>query len=264
MRIRSLTALTSLTVLTTVLLALCLSGEARGSEILTLHTSFAPDRLGASTTVYFGFEIHATGGRPSPATSLDLYLPGGLGLATSSLGLERCNPAVLSEDGPGGCSPDSLVGHGTALGLIPARPYDIDEQATVTALLASSTSGRLELLFYTEAFTPVSARLVLPGVLETHTGELGGQLDTAIPLVPTWPGGPDVSLVRFTSSFGPAGLTYHLRRHGKLIRYHPRGMTVPAACPRGGFPFTADVTFADASTATAHSTAPCPSNRRDR
>ena len=255
-----------LTLLTTVLLALGLCNAASGSQSLTLHTRFAPDRLGASTTVYFGFEIHAAGGRPSPATSIDLYLPAGLGIASNSLGLERCDPAVLAEDGPGGCSPDSLVGHGTGLGLVPATPYDIYEQSTVTALLASSSSGsgsgsgggQLELLFYIEAFAPVSAQLVLPGVLETDTGRFGGELDTAIPLVPTWPGGPDVSLVRFTSSFGPAGLTYHLRRHGKLIRYHPRGMTVPTTCPPGGFPFTATVTFADATTATANSTAPCP------
>jgi hypothetical protein len=243
----------------TVLLTLCLSSAAaRGSESLTLHTRFAPDRLGVSTTVYFSFEIQATSDRPSPATSLDLYLPGGVGLATSSLGLERCEQAVLSEQGPGGCPPNSLVGYGTALGLVPAVPYDVDEQATVTALLAGSGGGQLELLFYTEASTPVSAQLVLPSRLETEGGRFGGRLDTAIPLIPTWPGGPDVSLVQFTSSFGPAGLTYYLHRGGKTIRYHPRGVTVPTTCPRGGFGFTADVTFADGATATAASKVACP------
>jgi hypothetical protein len=225
---------------------------------LALQTRFIPDRLGASTTIYFAFEIHTAAARPPPATSLDLYMPGGLGLASSSLGLESCNPAVLAEKGPDGCSPNALVGRGTALGLVPAILGDVSEQASVTALRGSASEGHQALLFYTEAFTPVSAQLVLPGRLETDTGPFSGQLDTAIPLIPTWPGGPDISLVRFTSSFGPAGLTYYLRRHGKLVRYHPRGATVPTSCPRGGFQFTAEVTFADASSASAHSTVPCP------
>jgi hypothetical protein len=252
----------SLTALATVALALCLSSVAQGSQSLTLQTRFSPDRLGASTTIYFAFEIHSSSARPPPATSLDLYLPRGLGLASNSLGLESCNPTQLSEHGLGGCSPDALVGRGTALGLVPGIPDDVSEQATVTALRGGSSEGHLQLLFYTEAFTPVSAQLVLPARLETSTGPFSGQLDTAIPLIPTWPGGPDISLVRFTSSFGPAGLTYHLRRHGKLIRYHPRGATVPSSCPPGGFQFSALVTFADASSASARSAAPCPRPRR--
>jgi hypothetical protein len=53
---------------------------------------------------------------------------------------------------------------------------------------------------------------------------------------------------------------------GSLLAVCPLGMpfgvpATPSSCPRGGFPFVADFTFMDGTTATAKSNVPCPPRR---
>ena len=80
----------------TLLVCCCLPATAGAAQTVTLHTSFSPDRLGASTTIGFGFQIASTsGGLPSPLTGLSLHLPPGIDYVTTTLGLSICQPASL-------------------------------------------------------------------------------------------------------------------------------------------------------------------------
>jgi hypothetical protein len=92
-------------------------------------------------------------------------------------------------------------------------------------------------------------------------GRFGSQLATNVPLVTSVPGGPDISIVSVTSTIGPSHLTYYRHVHGQLVAFHPRGVSVPERCPRGGFPFAAQFRFEEGGSASATTTVPCPPAR---
>ncbi|HEV3319522.1 MAG TPA: hypothetical protein VG053_07310 [Solirubrobacteraceae bacterium] len=242
--------------------ALCagLPVAARAGQTVTLKTSFNPDRLGARTTIEFGFQAHSTIPQraPEPVTDVDLHLPAGLGLATSTLGLANCDPAALLAGGVDGCPANARIGFGSALVTVPAESGPVEEEGSLTALVGPPNNEHLEILFYAEGHSPVFAQLVFPGQVLDDNPPFSGRLDTAIPLIPTWPGGPDVAVTRMTSTIGPRGLTYYRHAHGKIVPFHPRGIAVPERCPRRGFPFRVDIAFLDGTHQTATSTVPCP------
>jgi hypothetical protein len=243
-------------------LALCASMavSVRAAQTVTLATSFKPDRLGSRTTIEFGFQVHSATPRraPSPVTDVDLHLPAGLGLATSTLGLANCDPAALLAQGVTGCPPNARIGFGSALVAVPAEGEPVEEEGSLTALVGPPNSEHLEVLFYAEGHAPVFAQLVFPGQVLSDNPPFSGRLDTSIPLIPTWPGGPDVAVTRMTSTIGPLGLTYYRHVHGKIVAFHPRGIAVPKRCPRRGFSFRADITFLDGTHQSATSAVPCP------
>jgi hypothetical protein len=122
--------------------------------------------------------------------------------------------------------------------------------------------GNTVVLFYADGREPVYAQLVFSGELLPGGGAFGGDLDTTIPLIPSVPNGPPVSIIEVKSTIGPAHLLYEKRVHGRLVRYHPRGIGLPDHCPRGGFRFVGDFSFQDGTTTSASSTVPCPRARR--
>ncbi len=264
MRDKTMSSMTSRTrrtfLLAVLALCACTPVAARAAPMVTLETSFNPDRAGVRTTIEFGFQVHSTNHRraPSPVTDLDLHLPAGLGLVTSTLGLANCTPAALLEQGVAGCPPNARIGFGSAVVAVPAEPEPVLEEGSITALVGPPNSEHLEVLFYAEGHSPVSAQLVFPGQVLSDSAPFSGRLNTAIPLIPTWPGGPDVAVTRMRSTIGPLGLTYYRRVDGKVVPFHPRGIAVPKRCPRGGFRFRADISFLDGARASATSTVPCP------
>jgi hypothetical protein len=252
-----------LPILAIALLFTCPATPAAASQQVRLRTRFEPDRLGASTTIVYGFRITTTSGElPSPVTDIDLHIPAGMGLATSTLGLATCEPTVLMQAGPQGCPASARIGYGSALVQVPLENETIEETASVEAEFGPPQNENFVVLFYVQGDSPISAQLVLPGELLPDTGPFSGRLNTAIPLIPTWPNGPDVALTSFSSTIGPLGLTYYKHIHGAIVPYHPRGIAVPARCPRQGFPFAADFDFADGTRATARSIVPCPHHTR--
>ena len=247
------------------LLVCCwLPGVAQAaSERATLHASFAPDRLGASTTISFGFHVETTGGvAPPPMTRIALRMPAGLNYTTTTLGLAVCQPAALLEHGLEGCSPNSRLGYGSALVEVPFGVGAGHEIPEVQALVGPSSSGNLVVLFYANGLFPVSAQLAFTGEVLPDSGAFGTQLVTNVPLVSSVPGGPDVSIVSIQSTIGPSHLTYYKHVHGRRVAFHPRGVSVPERCPHGGFPFAAQFAFQDGSNTSAQTTVPCPSRRR--
>ncbi len=236
------------------------ASAASAGQSVKLHVAFDPDRAGVRTTIEFGLRISGPNGSvPSPVTGLDLRLPGHMGIATTTLGQANCDPADLIADGLQGCSANARIGFGDATAIVPSAPYHVVERVSINALIGLPVAERLEVLFYAEGLTPVLAQLVFPGIVLSDTEPFGERINTLIPVVPTWPEGPDIALEQFTSTIGPLHLTYHRQVNGKTISYHPHGVSVPRRCPSGGYPFAAELHFQDGTETTADYNVPCPS-----
>jgi hypothetical protein len=232
------------------------------TERATLHASFSPNRLGASTTISFGFHVEtAEGTAPPPMTKLDLRMPAGLSYTTTTLGLSTCLPQTLLEHGINGCSPNSRLGFGSALVEVPFGTGAGHEIPEIQAVAGPSPGGNLVVLFYANGAFPVSAQLVFQGEVLAASGAFGTQLAANVPLVTSVPGGPDVSIVSVQSTIGPSHLTYFKHVHGRKVAFHPKGVSVPEHCPRGGFPFAAEFTFQDGNSTSAQTAVPCPPRR---
>jgi hypothetical protein len=256
-------AFTRLLVLGAALLACaCSPTVAWGGETAVLHTSFSPNRLGASTTIGFGFNIAgANGAAPSPLRSVSLRLPMGINYLSTTLGLAICQPSALLEHGLAGCSPNSRLGFGSAFVEVPFGEASGREIPDVQALMGPPHNGNIVVLFYADGREPIYAQLVFQGELIAGSQTLGGSLNAAIPLVPSVAGGPPVSIVSVSTTIGPAHLTYYEHVRGRLVSFHPVGVSVPLRCPHGGFQFSATFSFEDGTTTVANSTVPCPPRR---
>jgi hypothetical protein len=243
--------------------ALLLPGATAAAPSVALHTAFTPNRLGASTTIGFGFDIAGADGTvPPPLLSVSLKLPPGINYLTTTLGLAICQPAALLARGTAGCPPNSRLGSGSAYVEVPFGETSGHEIPNIQAFMGPPHDDNIVVLFFADGREPVYAQLVFQGELISGTETLGGSLNTAIPLVPSVPSGPPVSIVRVRTTIGPAGLTYYERKHGRTIAFHPVGVSLPPRCPRGGFRFSAAFSFQDGSTANATSTVPCPPPKR--
>jgi hypothetical protein len=232
---------------------------ARGSTGATLRATLTPKRLGHGTTVGLSIAISGPGGRPPPPLRrLAVRYPRSLGIALSGLGIETCTAATLEADGPAGCPRDSIMGHGSALGEIPFGPELIREGATVTIVRAEDQHGELALLFDAEGISPVKANIVLPALLEEARPPYGGRIAISVPVIPSLPEAPDVSIASLQARLGPAGLTYYERKHGEEVPYRPNGILLPRRCPRGGFPFVAALSFYGGARAQARTHVRCP------
>jgi hypothetical protein len=243
----------------TVCICAGLPGIASAAQTARLDVKLTPERLGAGTTIIFGFQINGGNGKvPSPLTEIDLSYPANLGVGTSGLGFDTCPQAKLEAQGPEGCPADSRMGYGSALVEVPFGPLVIRETATIRAFSAPVTNGRLALLFYASGESPIYAQLVFPAVIENAQAPFGGSLNTTLPLVPSVPEAPDAAVVRLRATIGPLNLTYYEKVRGRSVGYQPRGIVLPRTCPRGGFPFSASFSFQDGAHARATATVPCP------
>ena len=237
----------------------CLPASAGAAETVALHTSFTPNRLGASTTIGFGFTIASTtGGLPSPLTHVSLRMPKGMNYVTTTLGLAICKPENLVAKGLSGCSPNSRLGYGSAFVEVPFGADAGHEIPEIQALMGPPKDGNIVVLFYANGLAPVYAQIVFAGELLPGEGAFGGNLDTTIPEIKSVTNGPPVSIINVNSTIGPNHLTYYKRVHGKSVGYKPQGISLPSKCPRGGFPFAAQFTFLDGSQVPATSKVPCP------
>lgn len=248
-----------------LLICCCLPATAGAAQTVVLHTSFSPNKLGASTTVGFSFTIANTGGGlPSPLTGLSLHLPAGIDYVTTTLGLSICKPAELVERGLTGCPPNSRIGYGSALVEVPFGQGSGHEIPNIEALMGPPHNGNIVVLFYANGQEPVYAQIVFQGELLPGSGSFGGDLNTVIPLIPSVTNGPPVSILKVESTIGPSHLTYYKHVHGKKVAFHPRGVSVPLSCPRGGFPFSANFSFLDGTSTVATTVVPCPPPSRRR
>lgn len=249
--------------LAAALLVSSVATAAATSEQATLQAAFTPNRLGAATTISFGFRIMtADGAAPSPMTQLRLHMPAGIDYSTTTLGLAICRPAALLAKGLDGCSPNSRVGFGDAHVEVPFGVGAGHELPQIQALMGPPHDGNIVVLFYANGRTPVEAELVFTGEVLPDSGIFGSKLEANVPPIASVPGGPDVSIVSVHATIGPRGLTYYRHSHGRLIAFHPVGVSLPGRCPRGGFPFSAQFGFEDGTGTTASTRVPCPPRQR--
>ncbi len=242
--------------------ALLPAAASTASEHAVLHAGFSPNRLGASTTLSFGFHLESGEGlAPPPLSGLSLRMPAGIDYSTTTLGLAICQPAALLRSGLAGCSPNSRLGYGSAFVEVPFGVGSGHELPEIQAVMGPPHDGNLVVLFFANGVTPVSAQLVFAGEVLPDSGPFGSQLATQVPPISSVPGGPDVSIVSVQSTIGPSHLTYYRHRHGRRVAFHPVGVSVPERCPRAGFLFSAEFTFQDASRTTASTRVPCPPRR---
>jgi hypothetical protein len=226
---------------------------AAGREIATISAGFSSLRLGAPTTVSFGFTIRTTDGSlPSALTGIDFRYPTSLGLGTSELGQATCNPRRLQQLGPKACPPNSIMGRGTALAKFQVSPIISHEDANLALVAGPSHDGHVNMLIAATGEYPVEARIVMSALL------LPGHFQIAVPLVPGIPEGPDVAVVKVKAILG-GRLTYYERRGGRRTPYHPRGVLLPRRCPAGGFRFSATFSFLDGTRASAATAVRCVS-----
>ena len=121
-------------------------------------------------------------------------------------------------------------------------------------------NGNMVVLFYANGLAPVYAQIVFPGELVPGEGAFGGDLDAAIPQIPSVTNGPPVSIVNVNSTIGPSHLTYYKRVHGKLVGYKPQGVSVPTKCPKRRLSVLGEVRVPRRQPRVATTT--CPARRR--
>ena len=248
-----------------LLLCACLPASASAATAATLSARFSPERLDQRSTLDFGFSFSSPPGEvPPPLTQIELRYPDNLGIALSGLGLATCTVQTLEASGPLGCPSDAVMGRGEALTGITLGASIITENAPITIVRAPDQEGRIGLLFYSEGTTPVNTRIVFPGVLLPASAPFGGLVSIGVPLVPTLPGAPYISVIHLHATLGPIGVTYYEQVDGRTLAYQPRGILLPDSCPRGGFPFAAEFRFLDESHTQAHTAVPCPARARRR
>jgi hypothetical protein len=250
-------------ILATALLGLCLPATGMAAPSARLGATFIPERLGKATTLEFAFSFTAPPGQvPPPLTQIELRYPENLGLGLSGLGLATCTAEILDASGPSGCPPDSVMGYGAAFTGIVLGTTIITESAPITILRSPDREGHLAVLFSAEGTTPVDTRILFPGLLLPAPAPFGGLVSVGVPLVPTLPGAPYISITRLRATIGPEKVTYYEQAGGRTLAYQPKGILLPDGCPRRGFPFSAQFSFLDGSSASAETTAPCPARRR--
>jgi hypothetical protein len=234
----------------------------RGTLPVRLSARFDPMALGRRTTLEFGFSFHAPPGQvPEPLTGIELRYPSNLGLGLSGLGLATCEAAAMEAAGPGGCSPNAVMGFGEVLTGVVLGTQIVNEIAPITIMRAPDHGGRLAVLFYAEGTTPVDARIIFPGLLLPSRGPFGGIVNIGVPLVETLPGAPYVSVIELHSTIGPKKVVYYEQVDGRTLAYRPLGILLPRSCPRGGFPFAARFVFANETSASARTAVPCLASR---
>lgn len=230
-----------------------------------LSASFSPSQLGGRTTLDFRFSLSAAPGLvPPPLTEIELRYPKDLGIGLSGLGLATCNAVALERSGPSGCPANSVMGYGVVLTAVMLGGTVVRENAPITVLRAPDQSGSIALLFYAEGTRPVSTTVVFSGALVPAPMPFGGQVDIGVPLVPTLPGAPYISVLKLHSTIGPVGVIYFERVSGQELAYRPSGILLPARCPRGGFPFSARFRFLGGSQAFARTSVRCAFMHRSR
>lgn len=226
------------------LLASCAQAQASATIAPLLY----PDRLDARSTLDFTIHLaEGNAGVPTPLRQAVLRFPAGLTLDIPQL--SSCSAARLRARGAGGCSVQSQLGRGRALLEAPVGSQTVTEDISLWVFLGPLRNLQPTVEVLGQGYTPFDERVVLSATTRAATGPYGEALTLSIPAIPTLALEPDASLVAFSLQIGLA--TQH-RAHANAVR-------VPDQCPSGGFPFAADLTYADGSDTSSLATVPCPS-----
>jgi hypothetical protein len=244
---------------------LALESSANAEPQVSVRASLHPKVPGHSTTIHMTIRI-APGNAivPPPLQTVQLRYPAGLDVQLSGLGIQACPLATLEALGPEGCPPNSLMGYGRVVAEVPIKGEAIRETARVAIVRAAERDGHVALMLVIYDEPALSAQIVLNAELLPAGGLFGGLLAIEVPLVSTFPEGPDVSVSEIQLVLGPRHLRYRERVGGKVVHYEPAGIELPGKCSTGGFRFAVQLRFLEGSQVSAGTSVACPQHRRRR
>lgn len=218
----------------------------------SIRPTFLPDRLGASTalTLSLGFSGGAEG-VPAPLSQVVVQLPAGLVINLRGVG--TCEKARLERKGASGCPSGSEIGRGHALLEVHAGSLTNPEEATVSVFRAQNHGALPAFEIFGQGETPLDESTISTAVLGPGGAPYGLKLTVSVPPIPTLVFEPNASFKSLSLTIGGVG-----RGRGPRAHAAAGAIVVPRSCPAGGFPFAADFTFADESTASTTANVPCP------
>jgi prepilin-type processing-associated H-X9-DG protein len=130
--------------------------------------------------------------------------------------------------------------------------------------MTQANDGHTTMLFYFDGSIPVIATLVVPAEVLTPTGTSLSVISSQVPQITTAPGSEDLAILGLQMTIGPRHIVYYKRVHGHSVPYHPAGLAIPEVCPRGGFVFGGNFSFADGSVVHNTAAVPCPAQTAAR
>lgn len=219
---------------------------ARASTFASIAPSLRPDRPHARAALTLA--IHFEGGEdgvPAPLEHAELHLPANVNLDIPEL--RSCSAAVLQTDGPAACPTRSVIGGGSALVEGELGSQAVTEAVSLEAFLGPLRNLQPTFEILASGYRPIGAQRVLGATASPDRAPYGEALAMSVPPISTVPNEPDASVLTFSLTIGrpQAG------RHAPAV-------IVPARCPRGGFPFAGEFSYADGSSSRVYATAPCP------
>jgi hypothetical protein len=213
----------------------------------TIAASFQPDRLGAAGALTVTIDIAGGDlGVPPPLRSSILRLPTGLGIEIPHL--RSCEPERLRLLGARGCPAQSRLGVGRALVRAPLGSQPLGESISLWVFLGPLRDLQPTFELLAQGYTPFDERVVLSGTVLPDNPPYGEDLVLSVPAIPTLPLEPEASIVSMSLTIGSRRSS--ARAANTAIE--------PARCPAGGFPFAAELTYADGATQDASTATPCP------
>ncbi len=175
-----------------------------------------------------------------------LRLPAGLGVEIPHL--RSCEPDRLRLLGARGCSAQSRLGVGQALVRAQLGSQLLGENISLWVFLGPLRNLQPTFEILAQGYTPFDERLVFSGTVLPDHPPYGEDLVLSVPAVATLP-------LERGASIASMSLTIGSSRH---IASEPNTTVEPARCPPGGFPFAAELTFADSSTQNVSTAVSCP------
>jgi hypothetical protein len=225
------------------------AAQAQAETSVSIHPSFLPNRLGASTAFTLSFAFSGgDNGVPAPLSRMVVHLPAGLHINLA--GVPTCAKSRLRKKGPSGCPPGSLLGRGHALMEVHAGSQTLPETGTISVLRGANRGSAPTFAIFGHGSTPLDQTAISTAVLEPDNAPYGSRLTVTVPRIPTVMYEPDASFSSLSLTVG--NVKRAPRAHTASV------VVVPRNCPSGGFPFAAEATFADGSGTSAAEPLPCP------
>lgn len=224
------------------------SAPTNGSQIpATIAASFHPGKLGALGALTVTMDLAGGAlGDPPPLRRSVLRLPAGLGVEVPHL--RSCEPERLRVLGARGCPAQSRLGVGRASVLAPLGSQLLAESISLWVFLGPLRNLQPTFEMLAQGYTPFYERVVLSGTVLPDDPPYGEDLVLSIPAIPTLPLEPVASIASMSLTIGSS------RRSAR----EPNTAIEPAHCPLGGFPFAAELSYADGSTQDISTATPCP------
>jgi hypothetical protein len=239
----------SVLLLSVLAACLCTAPAALAQTSLSIHPSFLPERLGASTSLTVSMRLlGGEHGVPPPLSGMVVHLPAGLDLNLSGVGI--CPQPQLRRRGAGGCPANSLLGRGSAVLKVHAGSQTLPEPSTIAVFRGADRASTPTFLIYGHGDSPLDESTISTAVLAPDSPPYGSKLTISIPRIPTLMLEPDASFSSMSLTIGNVKARPQAHAAGTI--------SIPRSCPAGGFPFAVDVTFAEGSTAGARASLPCP------